>query len=157
MRLSLAACVVLLAVSAHSKLTKPSFFVGAYDKAMALAVYPERSLVLAATDCGILGYFSGQHVMNLDGLTNSWDFQTALTNRRLRTWLGERGLNAYVAPPVPDGGVVLMHSRAGVGSPGQVVRVEVEPLDATVPSSGEIRVYGVTTIETAETDFPPFD
>ena len=130
---------------------------GAYDKAMALAAYPERSLVLAATDCGILGYFSGQHVMNLDGLTNSWDFQTALATGRLGTWLEQRGLNTYVAPPVPEGGIVLLHTRAGLGSAAQVVRVRGEALKATIGSPNDPRVYALTTIETLEPDAAPFD
>jgi hypothetical protein len=156
-RLSVAVCLGLLVVSAHSKLTKPSYFVGAYDKAMALAAYPERSLVLAATDCGILGYFSGQHVMNLDGLTNSWDFQTALATGRLGIWLKERGLNAYVAPPGPDGRIVLIHTRAGLGSAAQTIRVEVEPLKAETGSANGGRVYAVTTFETIEDNSSPFD
>ena len=98
-RWSLAVCLALLAISARSKLTSPSSFVGHYDRAMTLASFPEDSLVLAATDCGILGYFSRQRVINLDGLTNSWDFQQALAEDRLAGWLTDRGVNAYVSPP----------------------------------------------------------
>lgn len=153
-RWSVAACVLLLTVSAHSKLTNSSYFVGAYDKAMALAAHPEGSLVLAATDCGILGYFSRQRVMNLDGLTNSWAFQAALAEGRLGTWLTDRGLNAYVAPPVPEGGMVLLHARAGLASEAQAVRVRVEPFEAHLRSSEVAHVYQVTMIDPQEGSRP---
>ena len=40
-RWSLAGCFLLLGVSAHSKVTQPSYFTGSYDKALALAAYPK--------------------------------------------------------------------------------------------------------------------
>jgi hypothetical protein len=144
---SLAVCLVLFAVSARSKLSSPSYFVGAYDKAMVLASFPEDSLVLAATDCGVLGYFSRQRVINLDGLTNSWDFLRALDEDRLGEWLSARGLNTYVAPPLPDERKVLIYTRAGLSSPAQTLSLHVEPMSGTSTPSGPIAVWRVTGIE----------
>ena len=149
-RWSLAVCLALLAISAHSKLTSPSSFVGHYDRAMTLASFPEDSLVLAATDCGILGYFSRQRVINLDGLTNSWDFQQALAEDRLAGWLTDRGVSAYVSPPAPESGIALLTARAGLSSAPQTIRLHVEPMRDASPASstsGGIAVWRVTGIE----------
>lgn len=146
-RSSLTVCLMLLAASAYSKSSSPSYFVGAYDKAMVLASFPEDSLVLAATDCGILGYFSRQRVINLDGLTNSWDFLRALDDDRLAVWLSARGLNTYVAPPLPEDGKALLYTRAGLSSPPQTLSIHVEPMYGTAPSSGTIALWRVTAIE----------
>ena len=146
-RWTLGACLVFLVISARSKMTSPSFFVGAYDKALTLASFPENSLVLAATDCGILGYFSRQRVINLDGLTNSWDFQQALADDRVAGWLTDRGVNAYVAPPAVEDGVALLITRAGLSSTPRTLRLHVEPIRPVSPASGDIAVWRVTAIE----------
>ena len=146
-RWCLAVCLVIFAISARSKITSPSFFVGAYDKAQTLASFPENSLVLAATDCGILGYFSRQRVINLDGLTNSWDFQQALADDRVPGWLTDRGVNAYVAPPPVEDGVALLSTRAGLSSSPRTLRLHVEPIRAVSPASADIAVWRVTAIE----------
>jgi hypothetical protein len=148
-RASAAGCLLLFVVSAHSKITTLSpKSIADYDRALALAAYPEGSLTLAATDCGILGYFSRQRIMNMDGLTNSWEFQAALADGRLAHWLGERGLNAYVGPPDPDSGAVVVHTRAGVASAPRTLRVRVEPMGRGRVSPTP-RVYRVTTIDSA--------
>ena len=146
-RWSLAACLILLAISLRSKITSPSFFVGAYDKATALASFPEDSLVLAATDCGILGYFSRQRVITLDGLTNSWDFQNALAEDRLAEWLADRGVSAYVGPPAPNDGVAFLAARAGLSSAPQTLRLRVAPMPGVSPASGGATVWRVAKIE----------
>ena len=92
-------------------------------------------------------------MINLDGLTNSWDFQQALAEDRLAGWLTDRGVNAYVSPPAPQGGMALLTARAGLSSAPQTIRLHVEPMrDAspaapTAPTSGGIAVWQVTGIE----------
>ena len=143
----LAVCVILLAVSVRGKIGPPGFTVAAYDKALALSSYPEESLVLGATDCGVLGYFSHQHVINLDGLTNSWEFLDALEHHQAAAWLKARGLNAYVSPPAPEGSVVSLHVRAGLSAPAGVLSARVEPMTSVAAMPGRIGVWRITGIE----------
>jgi hypothetical protein len=143
----LAVCLILLAVSVRSKIGGPSFIVAAYDKAMVLSSYPEGSLVLGATDCGVLGYFSHQHVINLDGLTNSWEFLEALEHHQVAGWLRARGLNAYVAPPAPEGSVASLHIRAGLTAPPGILSVRVQPLESPAEAFARIGVWRITEIE----------
>ena len=147
MKTSLAACVILLAVSARGKIGPPGFTVAAYDKALALSSYPEESLVLGATDCGVLGYFSHQHVINLDGLTNSWDFIDALEHQQMAGWLRARGLNAYLSPPAPEGSVAWLHLRAGLSAPAGILSVRVEPMTSAAATLGPIGVWRITEID----------
>jgi hypothetical protein len=143
-RAALAGCGLLFAVAVHSKATQASYFVPYYDKAAVLATYPEESLTLAATDCGILGYFSRQHVINLDGLTSSWDLQRVLADGTLAGWLAGHGLNAYVGPPAPVDGLAVLHARAGLASPPRALPVRVEPMSRKQPSADGVEVYRVT-------------
>jgi hypothetical protein len=144
-----AACALLLALSVRSKITQPNGFLVEYDQAAVLASFPEDSLVLAASDCGILGYFSGQRVINLDGLTNSWDFQTALAEDRLAPWLADHGFNAYVtSPSTPvERGMAPLEARAGLNSAPQTLQLRVEPMAAATRAPAGIAVWRVTAIE----------
>lgn len=63
-----------------------------------LASYPEHSRIIALSDCGLLSVASGQRLVNLDGLTGSYDFQYALRDDRMAQWLKESGLNTYLYP-----------------------------------------------------------
>ena len=144
-----ALCGLLLALSVRSKITQPNGFLVQYDQAAVLASFPEDSLVLAANDCGILGYFSRQRVINLDGLTNSWDFQTALAEDRLGPWLLDRGFNAYVssASTTVERGVVPLETRAGVQSAPRTLQLRIEPMRAAPEAPRSIGVWRVTAIE----------
>jgi len=147
-RVGLVACVALVVLSVRSKITQPSGFLGAYDQATTLASFREDSLVLGASDCGILGYFSHQRVINMDGLTNSWDFQQALAEHRLAPWLTDRGLNTYVTHATIDRDGAVLHARAGLSSPSQTLHLQVEPISSvSAPATGEIAVWRVTMIE----------
>ena len=147
-RSAFAVCGLLLALSVRSKITQPNGFLPQYDQAAVLASFPEDSLVLAANDCGILGYFSHQRVINLDGLTNSWDFQTALAEDRLGPWLIDHGFNAYVSSgsTAIEGGVVPLETRAGLQSAPRTLQLRLEPLPGA-PPSGNIRVWRVAAVE----------
>jgi hypothetical protein len=143
----LAVCLLPLAVSVRSKVAGPSFIVAAYDQALVLSSYPEGSLVLGATDCGVLGYFSHQHVINLDGLTNSWAFLDAVEHHQVAAWLRTRGLNAYVSPPAPAGSVASLHVRPGLFAPAETLSVRVEPMMPTAATLGRIGIWRITGIE----------
>ncbi|HXD17262.1 MAG TPA: hypothetical protein VN654_09605 [Vicinamibacterales bacterium] len=143
-----ALCALLLAQSVYSKITQPNGFLVQYDQAAVLATFPEDSLVLAANDCGILGYFSRQHVINLDGLTNSWGFQTALADDRLGPWLIDLGFNAYVTPASAaiEGGTVALETRAGLRSPPRTLRLRVEPMPGAPRLASGIGVWRVVEV-----------
>jgi len=144
-----ALCALLLAQSVHSKVTQPNGFLVQYDQAAVLASFPEDSLVLAANDCGILGYFSRQRVINLDGLTSSWDFQSALAEDRLGPWLIDQGFNAYVtsASTAIEGGTVPVETRAGLRSPPRTLRLRIEPMPGAARLASGIGVWRVAALE----------
>jgi hypothetical protein len=108
-----------------------------------------RSTPLAANDCGILGYFSRQRVINLDGLTSSWDFQTALAEDRLGPWLIDQGFNAYVtsASTAIEGGTVPLETRAGLRSAPRTLRLRIEPMPGAARLASGIGVWRVVALE----------
>jgi hypothetical protein len=51
----------------------------------------------AATDCGKVAFWSGQSVVNLDGLINSWDFQDHLRRGELAAYLQKMDVRYLIA------------------------------------------------------------
>ena len=51
--------------------------------------------ILAMTDSGNMGFYSGRRVVDLDGIVNSWDYQEALRVRGLREFLSREGVVYY--------------------------------------------------------------
>lgn len=52
--------------------------------------------VFAFEDSTFLGYFSGRHTINLDGLVNNWDYQNALQNGKFGDYAKEMGIDYLV-------------------------------------------------------------
>ncbi|MBS0319253.1 MAG: hypothetical protein JSR18_01815 [Proteobacteria bacterium] len=48
--------------------------------------------VVAGTDTGALGFWTGRRVVNLDGVVNDWAYQDALREGRLGAWLAAAGV-----------------------------------------------------------------
>lgn len=106
-----------------------SEFIAAYDNALALAELPENEYTFADSDCGILGFFSRQRWLNMDGLTLDFSFQQALRDDTLPQWLREHGLNAYVdfdQEPFPE--TVILYSWPGIGYHHDEAILHLEPL-----------------------------
>jgi hypothetical protein len=61
-----------------------------------LAIWARENLpaasVVAATDSGVFGYFSGLRTINLDGLINNYRYREELRAGRLAEYLGARGV-----------------------------------------------------------------
>ncbi|MBN1491129.1 MAG: hypothetical protein JXA69_14545 [Phycisphaerae bacterium] len=62
--------------------------------------------VLAMSDAGVFGYFSQRRVINLDGIVNNIEYQEALRDGRLRSYLNDRGVRYVVHHAVYDRQVV---------------------------------------------------
>lgn len=145
-RLTVVFCLALLAVTIHGKISQPSSFVGAYDRALDLAKLPEKSIIFASGDCGILGTISRQRCLNMDGLTNSFEFQRALRDDRLAEWLRSTGLNAYFT--VKGGDVITtatLQALSGIDGVGRKVQVRLVPWPT--PEADTLRVIRLYKIK----------
>jgi len=149
-RMAIIGCMAMLVVSARGKIFKPSRFVEGYDVARDLRRLKPGTLVFASGDCGIVGSVSHQHCINLDGLTNSFEYQVALRDNRLAEWLREKGLNSVVISRArePLGDTVTIGSHIGMYGIERRVKLRVTPWpDADAGSSLEhTRIYRVTEI-----------
>ncbi|MBI5641337.1 MAG: hypothetical protein HZA17_13025 [Nitrospirae bacterium] len=52
----------------------------------------DKQSVIGATDCGMVGFWSERRVVNLDGLINSYEYQEAIRDRRLREFLDKNSV-----------------------------------------------------------------
>lgn len=122
------ACLVAFTHTSGEIVFNRSEFVSAYNNATALAEHDEYAYTFAYSDCGILGYFSRQRWLNMDGLTLDFSFQEALRDKRLPQWLREHGLNAYIdydQEPYPDQAIV--YSWPGIGYHHDAVILKLKP------------------------------
>lgn len=145
-RLVMLFCVLLLGVTIYGKIAYESNFAGSYDRAIDLANFPERSIVFASNDCGILGSISMQSCLNMDGLTNTFEFQQSLKNDRLDEWLHEAGLNAFFVAieedPITVGTVVAL---PGIHNIRREAEVKLEPWPLQGIELKSIDLYRVLT------------
>lgn len=135
--------------SLQAKITQASDFVSAYDKAKELARLPQGSVTFASGDCGILGTVSRQHCFNTDGLTNSFEYQSALSEDRLATWFREKGLNAFFTnasvEPIKE---TFLTAHPGIDGVGRSVRLGLEPWPHAVSASfSSLRLYRVIDVQ----------
>lgn len=127
-----------------------------YDKAVWMAACSPTSSVFAATDCGILGYFSERSVINLDGLTCGFELQHAIRDNRLAAYLGSLGLNSAVTEagrhpqPSVTGGLPIVSFRTYPGMDGnrRWVHAVVEPTD-TRDCSPAFRLWKIRELRDA--------
>jgi len=68
------------------------YLAGTAELARWAAVNLPADAVLAATDSGVLAWFSERTTINLDGLINNWRYRDALRAGRLEGYLRERGV-----------------------------------------------------------------
>jgi hypothetical protein len=147
------ACALLLLVaSIGRRFTTPNNRVKQlwFDKAVWISQCSRKTAILAATDCGILGYFSQRSVINLDGLTGSFEFQEAMRDQRLASFLWGLGLNTAVTtagrddPPQNSDGTYHMFFRTypGLYTGTRVVKAIVEP-ELTPSCSTRFRLWRI--------------
>ena len=53
-------------------------------------------MVLASWDAGVIGYYSQRHVINLDGVANSYAYYQAAREGRVGRFLTDRGIGGFV-------------------------------------------------------------
>ena len=124
-------------------------FVRDYRVARVLARFTPRSLVFAASDCGILGSVSRQRFLNLDGLTGSLGFQRALRDDRFTEWLREAGLNSYMGPVEHARGSSIakaaLRSRPGMSGVARTATILLQW--PAIHTDADASVYRVVAIE----------
>jgi hypothetical protein len=74
------------------RLRDQRYLAGTAELARWAAVNLPADAVLAATDSGVLAWFSERTTINLDGLINNWRYRDALRAGRLEGYLRERGV-----------------------------------------------------------------
>jgi len=84
--LVLVICLSILAVSVSRRLSKPGF-AERMDRARWIAANAPAEAVFAEANCGILGYMSEHSFIDLDGLTNSFSYERAIRDDKLKEWL----------------------------------------------------------------------
>ena len=77
----------------------------------------DAETVWAATDCGMISFRTGSRFVNLDGLINGFEYQSALRDRRLGAYLEEAGVRYLLAGvwqhgPRPDRAEPMYAHRA---------------------------------------------
>ncbi|HXZ85165.1 MAG TPA: hypothetical protein VEI82_06720 [Myxococcota bacterium] len=104
--LGLAAGLALAQAISISRL--PLAFMGAAGAAGRwVAANLPADAVLAMKDSGAFGYFAERHVINLDGVVNSFEYQERLCRGELAAFLRERGVGyvcQHAVPPEVRGG-----------------------------------------------------
>lgn len=124
----LVGCLLPAVYTVRTRLLRPAGMAPVYDRAMALRTFPENSLVFGEADCGVLGYFSNQHCINLDGLVGSYAFQDALRDDTLSAFLQDHGLNvAMEEGPLRDIPTLRLQAEPGTHGVGRDVKLDVEP------------------------------
>ena len=88
-------CLLLLTISAAGRLSTPQF-ASRFDRAKWIDAHAPAEAVFAEGNCGILGYFSRRSFIDLDGVSNSFDYERAIRDDRVAEWLTRSGLNAAV-------------------------------------------------------------
>ncbi|MEN3002680.1 MAG: hypothetical protein ABDI19_12695 [Armatimonadota bacterium] len=68
----------------------------AYKAAVWTRRHTPQDAILAMKDAGTFGFFSQRAVINLDGLVNNLEYQTALKERRLNEYLHAKGVQYLV-------------------------------------------------------------
>lgn len=141
-------CIFLLFITVYGKVSQPSGFVGAYNRALDLSKFSEGSIIFASGDCGILGTISNQHCLNLDGLTNSFEFQEALRDDRLADWLKNASLNAFIGlkdnEPLKT---TTLKALPGIYGIGRKVQLELSPWQSMEQESLKtISLYKIDSI-----------
>jgi len=86
-------CLLLLAISIAGRLSTPQF-ASRFDRAKWIDAHAPAEAVFAEGNCGILGYFSQRSFIDLDGVSNSFDYEQAIRDDRVAEWLARSGLNA---------------------------------------------------------------
>ena len=143
--------LIVLAVGVRGKVAKESKFTESYDLAMALSRLKPGAWTIAMTDCGIVGALGHQRVINLDGLTSSFEMQQALRRRQLGEWLTKVGLNGHVMPrTAAPTTAVSISSRPGILG----ARDKADLIVAPGVEMGRWQMMRVTTIETDNPSSP---
>lgn len=138
---SLAAMALLSARALVVRAHRPSDFQAKAEKADFLLQHAPRGTRIAEPDCGILGYFSGVPVLNIDGLTSDFSMQDAIGHGRLAEWLTDHGVNAIVLPAGHPDATVLLPDRLGMKGTVCHIRAVIQ----TVPIASNER-YGLYRI-----------
>lgn len=108
--------------------TRENKFAFYHDRSMMLAEYPQDMFTFAASDVGVLGYFSRQQWINLDGLTAGTGFHASLRDNRFAEYLRNAGLNAVIdvnQAPFPER--LSLQSWTGLDGISRSVHVTVTP------------------------------
>ncbi len=84
--------------------TRPIFFTECYDLALKAKELPPGS-ILAFSDSGSVGFFSGHPTINTDGVANSFAFLDAISNGTVAEFLKRSGVTHLVAR-MPDSAIL---------------------------------------------------
>lgn len=76
--------------------------IGSFEGAKWLSDNVDETTLVGATDAGVLGYFSSQQVVNLDGLVNSTAYFEVKRSQRVEEWLRDRHLTLFANVLSPD-------------------------------------------------------
>jgi len=88
---------------------RPPWTVTSWQAAGWVSSHLPPNAILAMTDSGNLGFYSGRRVVDLDGIVNSWAYQEALRAGALREFLHREGVDYYAQhafwnePRIADG------------------------------------------------------
>lgn len=90
------------AVRFHNQEYNPAGAYGMYRIVRDMAKIVPDDAVFAYTDSTVLGYFSGHHTINLDGLVNNWEFQDYLHSNRFPEYAERMGIDYIVTRWSPN-------------------------------------------------------
>lgn len=148
-RLAFIFSTIILVGNIHSQLTRMSSFVDSYNRALELTQYPVDSLIFPCHDCGILGSISKQHAINLDGLTNSFEYQQSLKDDYFTEWLKKTEINSYFTSwQMEEIDHVILEPLPGIDGVTRKALLRLSPWpDSTANESKILRLYQVGKIE----------
>ncbi len=78
-----------------------------------------ESAIVGSWNCGVIGYYANCHVVNLDGLANSWEFVPYLAEGRLADYIKDEGIQ-YIADTAFE-----INTRQGKGLRDELVLTPV--------------------------------
>ncbi len=97
--------------------------------------------MLASWDAGVIGYYSGRHVINLDGVANSYAYYQAARDGRVGKFLTDRGVAGLVNLGTPLRGqdpsvAAFVRSTLGATAASQLRLARVWPFTYSGSTDG---------------------
>jgi hypothetical protein len=93
---------IMLLLAARNEYARESYplnhawHVAAYNAAVWAREHTAADTIFAMSDAGHFAFFSGRHVINLDGLVNNMDYQRAIAAQRVRQYLRDNHVQYLV-------------------------------------------------------------